>query len=367
MSVLFVLFCVAVVVQLVFFFVFIYGLARKNKTESGSPATPVSVIVCAHDEEQNLRELIPLLLAQDYPEFEVIIVNDRSNDGTYDFLREAAASHPQLRVVQVDHLPPHANGKKYGLTLAIKSAKHDVVLLTDADCRPAGTGWIRTMMRSMDPDMQLVLGYSPYRKLPGLLNLFIRFETLHTALQYVGLALAGMPYMGVGRNLAYRKSLFLENKGFNGYLHVTGGDDDLFVNQHATSKNTRVCLAEDALVLSEPKQTWREFFKQKVRHLRVGKLYKFRHGTVLGLYSFSQLMFWVTGISLAVGSQFMVWVLAAMVVRIIMLMLTVYRFSVRAGHKFEVWAVPLLDFLFAIYYLSTGTVALVSKKVQWKN
>ncbi|MBX2969720.1 MAG: glycosyltransferase [Cyclobacteriaceae bacterium] len=324
-------------------------------------------MVCAHDEEQNLRELIPLVLAQDYHEFELIIVNDRSNDGTYDFLREATASYPKLRVVQVDHLPPHANGKKYGLTLAIKSARHDVVLLTDADCRPATKGWIRTMMSSVDSDAQLVLGYSPYKRLPGFLNLFIRFETLLTALQYVGLARAGMPYMGVGRNLAYSKALFLENKGFNGYLHVTGGDDDLFVNQHATSKNTRVCLAEDALVLSEPKRTWREFFKQKIRHLHVGRFYKFRHVVVLGLYNFSQLMFWVTGIFLALNSQWVVWVLAAMVVRFVVFMLAVQRLSVQAGHKFEVWTVPLLDFLFTIYYLSTGTVALVSKKVQWKS
>lgn len=365
MSALFVLFCIAVAIQLIFFLVFSYGLSRK--TENGLPETPVSVIVCAHDEEQNLRELIPLVLAQDYPEFEVIIVNDRSNDGTYDFLREAAALQPKLRVVQVDHLPPHANGKKYGLTLAIKSAKHDVVLLTDADCRPAGTGWIRTMMRSINADTQFVLGYSPYKKLPGFLNLFIRFETLLTALHYVGLARAGMPYMGVGRNLAYRKALFLENKGFNGYLHVTGGDDDLFVNQHATSKNTRVCLAAEALVLSEPKRTWSEFFKQKIRHLSVGKFYKFRHATVLALYNLSQLMFWVTGILLVFDGYWAVWVLAAMVVRFAMFMLAVQQFSAQAGHKFEVWTVPLLDFLFTIYYISTGTVALVSKKVQWKS
>ncbi|MBX2967286.1 MAG: glycosyltransferase [Cyclobacteriaceae bacterium] len=328
---------------------------------------PVSVIVCAHDEEQNLRELVPQLLAQDYPDFEVIVVNDRSNDATFDFLREASRFNPKLKVVQVEYLPPHANGKKYAITLAMKTASNEVVLLTDADCRPNSPAWIASMANRFTPDTQLVLGYSPYIKQPGFLNLFIRFETLFTALQYVGLALAGMPYMGVGRNLAYRKSLFLENKGFRGYLDVTGGDDDLFVNRHATSKNTQVSLGADALVMSIPKQTWREFLRQKTRHLRVGRFYKFGHRTVLGLFSLSQMVAWITGIYLLCTNPLILWVLTPLLVRSALFMITVYRFSVRVRHKFEAWTIPLLDFLFTIYYLSTGTVALVSKKAQWKN
>jgi cellulose synthase/poly-beta-1,6-N-acetylglucosamine synthase-like glycosyltransferase len=363
----FVLFCAAVAIQLIFFFVFIYGLTRKGETQEAFDLAPVSVIVCAHDEEQNLRDLIPLLVAQHYPDFEVIIVNDRSNDGTYDFLREASGLYPKLRVVQVDHLPPHANGKKYGLTLAIKAARNEVVLLTDADCRPQSALWIHNMMSAFTDKTELVLGYSPYRKQTGFLNQFVRFETVFTGMQYVTLANAGMPYMGVGRNLAYRKALFLENKGFNGYLHLTGGDDDLFVNRHATASNTRVCFDPDAVMVSEPKQTWSEFFRQKIRHLGVGKFYRGKHMVILGLFNSTHLLSWFLGISLLVFSPFFAWVGVALAVRFGALMFTLYLFSKRVGHKFEVWIVPLLDFLFAIYYLSTGTVALVSKKVQWKS
>src|SRR5690606_33778770 len=123
-------------------------------------------------------------------------------------------------------------GKKYGLTLGIKAASHEWILLTDADCRPNSRRWIRSMSRYFDEDTQFVLGFSPYRATAGLLNLFIRFETMLTAIQYFSFGWLGNPYMGVGRNLAYRKSKFLEEKGFNNFLHVTGGDDDLFVNQH---------------------------------------------------------------------------------------------------------------------------------------
>lgn len=363
----FVLFCAAVSIQLIFFFVFVYGLSRKTQPQEAFEPEPVSVIVCAHDEEQNLRELIPLLVAQNYPDFEVIIVNDRSNDGTYDFLREASGLYPKLRVVQVDHLPPHANGKKYGLTLAIKAARNEVVLLTDADCRPQSALWIHNMMSAFTDKTQLVLGYSPYRKQAGFLNRFIRFETVFTGMQYVSLANAGMPYMGVGRNLAYRKALFLENKGFNGYLHITGGDDDLFVNRHATASNTRVCFDPDAVMVSEPKQTCSEFFRQKIRHLGVGKFYRGKHMVILGLFNSTHLLSWFLGIFLLVFSPFFAWVGVALAVRLGVLMFTLYLFSKRVGHKFEVWIVPLLDFLFTIYYLSTGTVALVSKKVQWKS
>jgi glycosyltransferase involved in cell wall biosynthesis len=148
----------------------------------------------------------------------------------------------RLKMVNIDSTPAHVNGKKYAITLGIKAAKHDWILLTDADCRPNNEQWIRVVSERCSEDKNFVLGYSAYEKRPGFLNLFIRFETLLTAIQYIGFALAGNPYMGVGRNLAYRKSVFLENKGFNNFLSVTGGDDDLFVNQHATAKNTAVVL-----------------------------------------------------------------------------------------------------------------------------
>lgn len=354
-------------IQIIYWIAFMAALSRKKEQKEGRENLPVSVVICAHDEEENLRRLIPVLLAQDYPKFEIIIVNDRSNDNTFDMLLEETGKDHRLRMVHVNHTPQHVNGKKYGLTLGIKAAQYEWVLLTDADCQPKNERWIRAMSAGFETDKKFVLSYSPYYREPGFLNAFIRFESLMTAIQYLSFALLGNPYMGVGRNLAYRKSLFLEMKGFNNFLNVTGGDDDLFVNQHARGKETSVELGEDTLVYSIPKRTWGSFFRQKLRHLSVGKLYRFKHRFLLGLFVLTGMLSWFVGIPLAIFSGYAYWIAGVLVLRIILLTITTHIAVKRFGQRFEVWAVPFLDFVYSIYYLSTGLVALVSKKVRWKN
>lgn len=366
MSIVFIIFLIATTIQVGYFTCFLVAFLKKNSS-SLSEAHPVSVIVCAHDEEQNLKELIPLLLKQQHLQFEVIIVNDRSNDGTYDYLLDATQQDNRLRMVQVGQTPQHISGKKYAITLGIKAARYDWVLLTDADCRPDTELWLHTMSARCEPDKEIVLGYSPYQKVSGLLNLFTRFETLLTGMQYIACAILGSPYMGVGRNLAYRKSLFLNNKGFNGFLSVTGGDDDLFVNQHATSKNTAICVGANSLITSIPKKTWREFFHQKVRHLSVGKRYRFKHRVVLGIFAISYLFTWLTLIPLLFVFADIFWVVGVFTLRSILFMIATHQAATRFGQKFEWWSVPLLDFVFVIYYLSTAPVALLTKKMRWKN
>lgn len=365
---LFIVFLVAASIQLIYLTVFLIAI-RKKETKHPVEIQPVSVIVCAHDEEQNLMELVPVLLQQKHPSFEVIVVNDRSNDGTYDYLLNATngGTHRDLRMVDVKSAPAHVNGKKYAITLGIKAAKYDWIVLTDADCRPNSYEWLQMISSKCSADKEIVLGYSAYLRENGFLNLFIRFETLFTAIQYVAFAILGNPYMGVGRNLAYRKSLFLNNKGFNGFLGVTGGDDDLFVNQHATSTNTAVCLGEKSTVNSVPKRTWRDYFNQKVRHLSVGKKYRFRDQFLLGIFSVSHVITWFAGLPLLFLFSGYLWILGILIFRTFLLSITTHQAAARFGHKFESWSVPLLDFLFVIYYLSTAPVALLTKKIRWRN
>lgn len=350
-------------IQVIFLSLYLFAFLKKRVTPE-SPEVPVSVIVCAQDEEQNLRELVPLLLEQDYPSYEVIVVEDRSNDDSYEFLYNYA--HPRLRVVRVTDKPEHITGKKFALTLGVKAAVNEWILLTDADCRPNNNQWIREMSGCFNADTQIVLGYSPYKKMKGLLNSLIRFETLLTAIQYIGLALMGKPYMGVGRNLAYRKSLFLSNKGFNKHLSVTGGDDDLFVNKVANKSNTAVCMGEASMMRSEPKKTWSEYFLQKIRHLSVGKYYKLSDKIILGLFNISWIGFWILLISLLVGNMSTYVVLTALFVRAVLLMILYRVASRKLGDLFEVWKVVFLDFILAIYYLVTGLIALQTNKIRWK-
>jgi glycosyltransferase involved in cell wall biosynthesis len=357
--------CSFVFLQVVYLLIFIISLSRK-KAANNTERLPVSVIVCAHDEQENLKELIPALLSQDHPEFEVIIVDDRSNDSTFDFLLAETAKDHRLRMVHVNRTPPHANSKKYALTLGIKAARFEWLLLTDADCRPDGNSWISAMSTHFNGATQFVLGYSPYEKRRGFLNAFIRFDTLITAIQYISFALLGIPYMGVGRNLAYRRSRFLEVKGFNNILGITGGDDDLFVNLHAKGSNTVVCVERASQTHSKPKTSLKNFLHQKVRHLSVGRHYKFGHRLLLGLFMTSWLAVWFIGLPLIFAGDY--YIAGGLIIfRVILVIITVHLAAKRFGQKFELWLVPLLDFIYAFYYLVTGLRTLVTKKVRWKN
>lgn len=354
-------------IQLIYWILLIRfsGTTARLKTKANDEIQPVSVIICAHDEEHNLKKLVPLLMQQDHPNLEVIVVNDRSNDGTYDYLLEATKQLSRLKVVTVKTLPNHVTGKKYALTLGIKAAAHDIVLLTDADCRPASAHWATAMASSFREGVDLVLGYSPYSIQTGLLNAFIRFETILTAVQYTAMANAGLPYMGVGRNLAYRKSLFLSGKGFSRHMATVGGDDDLFVNDHANSRNTIVCTEPDALVYSEPKKTLGEFFIQKVRHLSAGKQYRLSHQILLGIWSLSWLLL---PASLTLCLTVFPWWIAAAATVIWAGVGTgaMHRFCTGTKTSYPLALVPVMMVIYPVYYAIFGLKALVTKQLQWK-
>jgi glycosyltransferase involved in cell wall biosynthesis len=350
-------------IQILYWSVFLFGLSRDKKT-GGALNIPVSVIVCAHDEEENLRELLPLLLNQNHPDYEIIFVNDRSNDGTYDWLLAETKKETRLKMVNVTNKPDHINGKKFALTLGIKAAKHDWVLLTDADCRPSSNEWIPQMAGSFTEGKTMVLGYSPYQSRDGFLNAFIRFETLVTAVQYFAFALLGKPYMGVGRNLAYRKKLFLENKGFSQHLSVTGGDDDLFINQYAEAGKVAVALQASAHMISKPKIIWAAYWQQKIRHLAVGKFYSLRSKLMLAPFTLSWALFWP--MAFVVFPLNLTLVSSILLVRWLTQMMTVFRFTAQTGERQEAWKLPFLDFIFGFYYLVAGFTALFTKRVKWK-
>jgi|TARA_R110002020_G_scaffold63136_1_gene168266 glycosyltransferase involved in cell wall biosynthesis len=254
---------------------------------------PVSVIVCAKNESENLTQHIPLLLQQEYPNFEVILINDASSDNTYEVMEQFAEKDPRVKLVNVENNEAFWGNKKYALTLGIKKAVNKRMLFTDADCRPATKHWLAEMTSKLDQNTQLVLGYGAYEKKKGLLNALIRFETLITATQYFSYAKAGIPYMGVGRNLAYTSQLYYDNQGFMKHIQLPSGDDDLFVNGAATAENTDICFSETSFTISKPKTTFGDWIRQKRRHNTTARLYKPLHKFLLGLYFTSNLFFWL--------------------------------------------------------------------------
>lgn len=290
----FIAFIIVALIQVCYYVYFFRLLANyQPKTKQQSQQHPVSVIICARDEDENIARHLRGILVQTYPTTnEVIVVNDNSVDDSKYILAELQKKFKKLQIIELSQEAKLIKGKKYPLSIGIKEAKHEIVLLTDADCVPASEHWMFKMQDAFIPGIEVALGYGPYYKLPGLLNKLIRFETFHTALQYFSYALAGMPYMGVGRNLSYRKNIFFRNKGFSSINHIASGDDDLFINQVATKDNTAIVIDPEAFTLSHPKTTWTEWVRQKNRHYSTGKYYQPRHQFLLALYTLSLVLFW---------------------------------------------------------------------------
>lgn len=293
-QVIFYVFCLVAFIQLLYYWIIFQRLAYFKPSEKiKSQQHPVSVIVCARDEAANLAKNLPGVLVQTYPTtHEVIVVNHNSQDETRYLLEEFKKTFKNLHIVNLEQEAKGIPGKKYPLSIGIKEAHHEILLLTDADCVPASESWMQKMQDAYGEGTEIVLGYGAYHKQPGVLNKLIRFETFHSALQYLSFALAGMPYMGVGRNLSYKKSLFFANKGFSSINHVLSGDDDLFINRVAKKDNTAIAIDQEAITLSAPKKTFGDWWRQKNRHFTTGKFYKPTHRFLLGLYSLTHFLFY---------------------------------------------------------------------------
>ncbi|MFC2126163.1 glycosyltransferase [Bacteroidota bacterium] len=350
-----------------------FGVASLIRIHFHKPKTdmlhiedrPVSIVVCAWNELSGLKRLLPQLYIQAYANYEIIVVDDRSSDGTYDFLINERENQSNLKIVKIDKTPDHLNNKKYAVTLGVKAASKELILLTDADCIPGSIHWIKSMTSHFDATTDFVLGYSQYEKKPGFLNLFIRYETLQTAILFFSSALGKDPYMGVGRNMAYRRKVFLEHKGFKGYYKVVGGDDDLFINKHAEGYNTKPALNSEGIVYSVPKTSIRSYFRQKVRHMSVGKYYRFRHRLKIGVFSLTKFITWLSFLWLMLVPGFSWYVLISWITLMSLITLQFQLSSKKLGDQFEIHFVPLLDLLYVLYLLGFGMVALIRKRIPW--
>nr|WP_226905075.1 glycosyltransferase [Pedobacter schmidteae] len=331
-----------------------------------SAKKPLSVVICARNEAENLQRYLPAVLEQDYPDFEVVVVNDRSWDGTKEVLETFAKQYKHLKVVTVNEGSKFIAGKKFAVTMGIKATANDWLVFTDADCVPASPKWLHGMQQPEQEHTEILLGYSPYLKKRGLLNALIRFETFFTAVNYLSFAIKGMPYMGVGRNMAYKKSLFFNNKGFAAHMHIPSGDDDLFVNAHATERNTAICFHKDAQVWSEPNTSFGSYLRQKKRHFGAGKLYKPRHKFILSAQIIIQFLFYVIlGLMMCFKSTLYP-ALGVLGLSIVIRSFIYPRILKRLNYGDLRWWFPVLDVLLFIFLVFNGILSIFVKKVQWK-
>lgn len=363
----FVSFCVVTLIQLFYYLFFFLRLAfYKSKTKNVSQTHPVSVIICARDEAANLTKNLPGALVQKYSTtHEVIVVNDNSLDESKYILEQYQKTFKQLQLVELKQEAQFIPGKKFPLSVGIKTAKYEVLLLTDADCVPASEFWIEKMQEAYHENTEIVLGYGPHHKKKGILNKLVRWETFHTALQYLSYARAGNTYMGVGRNLSYKKSVFFRHKGFSAHNHVASGDDDLFINTASTKNNVEIMIDKDAFTLSESPKTFGQWRKQKARHYSTGKYYKLSHKILLGFYAESYFLFYPLFIATIL---FFSWKLALIVfgVRFFLQALVFYKTMNKLDEK-DLFPIFLLLDIWMFFYYFIFSVAMFRKPGKtWK-
>ena len=272
----------------------LYLHSRKEKKETDTP--PLSVILVAKDAASDLQKNLPFILEQDYPEFEVIVIFDQSSDDdSEDVLKLLEDKYLHLHHSFIPDSARYISHKKLGITMGIKASLYEWLIFTEPDCRPSSNQWLRKMARNFTTGTDIVLGYSNYEKTKGWFNRKVTFDTLLTSMRYLGQAIGGHPYMGCGRNLAYRKSLYYEHKGFTSHLNLQRGEDDLFINQVANGKNTQVeASIESVIRITAPhyKKNWQE---DKLNYHLTSRLYKGFSRYLMGFETCTRLLFllWV--------------------------------------------------------------------------
>jgi cellulose synthase/poly-beta-1,6-N-acetylglucosamine synthase-like glycosyltransferase len=356
-----------VVIILLSYYLFLFSrLADHEPTEIAENLPPVSIVICAHDEMNSLKKNLPSILEQKYPLYEVIVVNDNSEDDSEMMLMGLQGKYSHLVVRDIRNNSKSMRGKKYPLTIGIRAATHEHLLLTDADCSPSSDNWIFEMAGIFREGKEIVLGYAPYRSHPGFLNKFIRYESFMTALQYFSFALAGLPYMGVGRNLAYHKSIFFDHNIYPKYPQLLSGDDDLLINAAADRNNTAIQISRSSFMFSEPKETWDEYWHQKKRHAGTGRYYKWRHKLLLSLLPLCNLLFYGFFLICAFYLNFLPEALLLFLVKSIVQGIVFRATMKRFGEEDLFLLFPLMDILFLFYLVKLFPVTIQKKSATWK-
>lgn len=360
-------FIAVIVIQFLYYVVF-FGKFSFAKPQTTTPKrVPISVIVCAKNEEENVTNFVPLLAAQNYPDYEIVLIDDASSDETLEVFEAFEKQYANVKLVKVENNEAFWGNKKFALTLGIKAAKNEYLLFTDADCYPKTTEWIKEMSAQFSKEKTIVLGYGAYERIKGsFLNKIIRFETLLTATQYFSWAKLGKPYMGVGRNMAYKREEFFKTNGFIEHMKIRSGDDDLFINEASNSKNTTICFTPESFTFSKPKTTFKDWFTQKRRHVATAKHYKAFDRMQLALFYCTQLLFIILPIVL-LAFQFQ-WIIVTSLIgfRYLFAWLSLGFSAGKLKEKDVMYWFPFIEIILIFTQLNVFITNTFSKPVHWK-
>lgn len=344
----------------------------REEVHFANELPPISVIITAREECENLRRNLKFILEQDYPQFEVIVINDVRGDESEDYLTQLENSYPNLYHTFVPDSSRYISRKKLAITLGIKASKYEWLVMTDADCRPTSNQWLRLLARNFTPRTELVLGYSGYERGKGWLHKRVAFDNLFTSMRYLGLALAGKPFMGIGRNMAYRKEMFYSHKGFSEHLNLQRGDDDLFVNQLSTSINTRVETDVQAVMRMQPVSHAKEWREEKIGYASTARLYRGAQRYLLGFETTSRILFhaaWI--LLLVIGIMQFHWLLVGGALFLFLsrwgVQIAVFNLAAKdlGEERRYYWTLPVFDFLQPLQSLRWKLYCLFRKKEEF--
>lgn len=364
----FVIFCIIILIQ-IFYYFFLFGKFYFFKPiDLPKKKLRVSVVICAKDEAKNLENYLPEIANQNYLNFEIIIVNDGSKDHSLQvmqkFKKEYSSGHLTIEIIDIT--TKKSKGKKTALSKGIHSAKNDYIILTDADCKPVSKEWINEITCNFTKERTIILGYGAYRKIKdSFLNKIIRFETMLTATQYFSYAKLGMAYMGVGRNIAYKKEEFLKTNGFIDHINIISGDDDLFINKISTKNNTTICFTKNSFTVSEPETKFNKWIWQKRRHISTANHYKIIHQFLLGLFYISQILFWILSILLLLWNNYTVLIIILILIRFIVWYIAIYKTAKKLDEKDLIRFSPIYEISIIFIQLYIFIRNMISLRKQW--
>ena len=356
----------AALLVLLFFNLYMFArVAFPKPAPEPDRDTPVSVVICARNEAHRLEKMVPLLMQQQHNAFEVVVVNDRSDDETWKVLQWMQPNYPKLRIVNVPAAEKFSYGKKIALGIGVRAAKHPNVLLTDADCVPASKDWIATMANGFRSGEQIVIGNSPYAANGSFTSILERFDGAQKAMQYMGFALAGLPYMGVGRNLGYTGEIFFKAKGARRHDHLMSGDDDLRINELARSGNTAVVSDPRSFMITGATPDLLTWIRRKRRHYTTAAHYRFIHQFLLVLFPLARLLFWAMCVVLAIKGMWL-----QLAIGLAVKLLVLLPINMIALHKLKAgvvtWLALPLEWLFLLLDPLLYASTILAKPQRWK-
>ena len=365
LTVVFYIFVAFTAIQVFYYLAFSSFLFKNKKETKTNEQAPISVLIFAKNCAKDLQKNLPLILAQKYATFEVILINNASTDNTLEIIENFTVNNKNIKVLDVENNEAFWGNKKYALTLGIKAAKYEHLLFIDASAKPISEFWIAEMSKNFNNSKKIILGYSKYQKENSLTNILIRFEHLLTAIKCFSFTKLKSPFMAFGTNLSYQKSEFFRVKGFINHIKIKDGEDDLFIKDAAAKSNNTFTLSKDSFVEINSPKSFRTWFLEQRKNKILKKQYLFKHQFLLSFFTFSKVLFYALAITMFFFYSWQIivpFILTYYLVQYIVIGISANKLK----EPTIIFFLPFLEIALFLIQISIFSANLISKPNHWK-